>query len=160
MNATPSRRLLSLGAVWRRLAKREERNNPRRERVILSMTMASRRLAVIVALAAMLLRGLLPDGWMPSAQTGAPLIACPGQGPMHMHMPMAPGGSHGHTSPGHSSSVCPFAAVAHLSLPLANVPGAAPALIAFNFARIPAARVIAQARIYRSQSPRAPPRFA
>ena len=76
------------------------------------MTNALRSLAVTLALGAMLLRALLPAGWMP-APDGSSLVICTNDGPLRLspaHIPL-------HKGQQDHNSVCPFAAAAHLAAP-------------------------------------------
>jgi 2-hydroxychromene-2-carboxylate isomerase len=118
------------------------------------MHSAVRSVALALAVFAMVLRGLLPDGWMPAPGAGTPVIVCPGQSDMQA-MPM-----HGtplqHGLPLHRSHICPFAALAQLAT------HAAAPLVALSVAQrvahtpIPIAFVFT-ATSYRAQSPRGPP---
>jgi hypothetical protein len=73
------------------------------------VTAAFRSLAATLALAAMLMRGLLPAGWMPNPDgaAGSPIIICTMGGPQHVHPTHAPRDD--------SGKVCPFAVMAHLA---------------------------------------------
>jgi hypothetical protein len=105
----------------------------------------------ILAVLAMLLRGMLPDGWMPSTDTRAPLIICPMMGGT-MHVAPAHRGL-----PQHKNRICAFTA-SLAQLATASLPpiGAAPVSpIAASDLR-PGTLVFAAA-LYRRQSPRAPP---
>ena len=106
-----------------------------------------------LALAALILRALLPAGWMPDAQSGL-VICAPGTlGVIHHD------GAPGHSDGKMSQQECPFAAASHL----APAPDAAklvlPAFHAFaaetdsNYAASVSAR-------FTPQSPRGPPNFA
>ena len=78
------------------------------------MTSVFRSLAVTLALSAMLLRAVLPAGWMPDlAGTGAPLVICSVDG-LH-HVPKDPSRNHDDDH----GYACPFAAAAHLAPPQA-----------------------------------------
>ena len=114
------------------------------------MTATFRSLAATLALAAMLLRGLLPAGWMPNPDgvAGAPLIICTMGGPQHLHPAHAPQDN--------SGKVCPFAVMAHLA---AATPLAAIAQPVFTIWRVspPADFRRQMARRARSYSSRAPP---
>lgn len=75
--------------------------------------------AVHLALVAMLLRALLPAGWMPAVLTPAnasPFVICTIDGPLHpaKHDPSS--------GQGRMNTPCVFAAAAHLSPPLADAP--------------------------------------
>ena len=114
------------------------------------MTGVLRSLPIVLAISAMLLRALLPMGWMPSGDAHAPLIVCPMMGGMHA-VPGKP------SPPTHRNRFCPFtAALAQLSAP------AAPPLFSLprqNAASRPTMRIVAAAyaRPYRPQASRAPP---
>src|ERR1700761_12940 len=73
----------------------------------------TRQLAVSLALAAMLLRALLPDGWMPntgSAAAASPFLICSIDG-AHQRDGKTPADQERHHGP------CAFAAAGHLSPP-------------------------------------------
>ncbi|MGH6827615.1 MAG: DUF2946 family protein [Rhizomicrobium sp.] len=122
--------------------------------------------AVAVALAAMVLRALLPMGWMPNpAGFGqSPLIIClmdsgavaTSSMAMSKSMDMKGGTHHGQQN----GEACPFAAAPHLA-PSAMVAAAAEprSAEATRFPRAPVARQHGPA-FYSPQSPRAPPSFA
>ena len=76
------------------------------------MTAIVRSFAATLALSAMLLRAVLPAGWMPNlAGPGdAPLVICSVHGPLHLP-------SHDPAQNQHDDHMCPFAAVAHLAPP-------------------------------------------
>jgi hypothetical protein len=116
----------------------------------------SRQLAISLALCAMLLRALLPDGWMPaSAASGSPFEICSVDG-IHTggSKAPAPGQERGHTAP------CAFAAAGHLSPPaLAASAFAAPARF-FRVARVQIATRAPRTPPYRSNAARAPPAFS
>jgi len=112
---------------------------------------------VHIALVAMLLRAILPAGWMPdsASASGAAFVICTVNGPLRAAQDA---GKH---RPGQDdrrqNDVCPFAASVHLATPTVTAviapstqvsslaPGHAPARTVYNAAR------------YSSQSPRAPP---
>lgn len=84
--------------------------------------MKTARLAGLhIALAAMLLRALLPDGWMPAPPTHdanaqwIPFVICTGHGLVHLDG--APGSAHHDDDQSHRFAPCPFAAAAHLAAP-------------------------------------------
>jgi uncharacterized protein involved in copper resistance len=131
-----------------------------------------RRAAVCLAILAMVLRGLVPAGWMPNPEgmSKTALIICDmdetGMSKMDMsHMSgmdmpdkdQAP--THKQADDGHSQA-CPFAAAPHFA--------AVPTIVAlvvqsFQFTRTEAAdnfAQIASGRRHSSQSPRAPPSLA
>jgi len=110
---------------------------------------------VHLALVAMLLRALLPAGWMPAAISSAdasPFVICTVDGPLHAPAKHAP-------AQDHAGTPCIFAAAAHLSSPVAH-PGA-PLCIA-EWGRIdlaPRIEVALQPPHWRLNAPRAPPAF-
>jgi hypothetical protein len=110
-----------------------------------------RSVTVQLALAAMLLRALLPAGWMPSAEAGAPLVICT----MHGAMQIAPEPAK-HKAAG---EICPFAAAAALA-PAGKPPALALPQAIQAFATPLADRTVAALPARREpQSPRAPPRL-
>jgi len=115
------------------------------------MVAVIRPTAFILAVLAMLLRGLLPDGWMPSADTRAPLIICPMMGGM-MHVAPAHSGL-----PQHKNRICPFTAslaqLATVSVP----PIAAAPVSPIAASGLRPDTLVFAAALYRPQSPRAPP---
>jgi len=110
-----------------------------------------------VALAALILRALLPTGWMPDAQAGLTICSLE-TGPAVAHL----GTVHHDGAPGHSShgkadhQECPFAAAAHFAAPPQNVMLALPAVHAFAAAADQARAAVIAAR-FSPGSPRAPP---
>jgi hypothetical protein len=115
-----------------------------------------RSLAISLALCAMVLRALLPDGWMPNmaAGAGAPFIICSADGG-HMggKTPAAP-------TPERSHAPCAFAAAA----PLAPPAFAALVIAASHDATHLAAAFVqdspAIASAHRPNAARAPPAFS
>lgn len=88
------------------------------------MSRSIRIAAVHIALVAMLLRALLPTGWMPNNTGGpAPLIVCTGTGLVAItfdkdgtplkRTPIKSDATH--------RGICPFGAVAHLAPPNADI---------------------------------------
>jgi hypothetical protein len=122
--------------------------------------------AVYLALAAMMLRALIPAGWMPqtSPQHAALFVICTTQGMQQIALgddgkalPAAP-----HQQDGDAShAVCPFAvAGAHSAPPLAVAALPAPSLAA-AFVAAPVVDVASRdSRGYAPQTARAPPSFA
>jgi hypothetical protein len=114
------------------------------------MTSAFRSLAATLALTAMLLRAMLPAGWMPNPDgpAGAPLVICSLAGPQQAHP--------GHAPQDSSGKVCPFAVVAHLAAPQLPVTVAQPA---FTIWRSLAPAVYGPLAACRERAPsaRAPP---
>jgi hypothetical protein len=147
------------------------------------MRKSSRHTAITLALAAMVLRALLPTGWMPNPAGFAvsPLIICqmdmsvPVQ--MDMRMPMQmdmsapmdmdmsmPMDMHGGHSPGHdrqqNNETCPFAAAPHLAQASFYVPISEPTLATAAFSPFKLLHARADRAHYSPHSPRAPPSFA
>jgi len=110
--------------------------------------------AVLLALCGLMLRALLPAGWMPGPANAAPLIICAMDG-LHRINPV---GDHKQDPASHQDSqMCPFAAAAHLAppaMPYAVLPS-------FTFAaletRIPKQIVAANSAPDLTHGPRAPP---
>jgi hypothetical protein len=124
--------------------------------------------ATSAAVAAMLLRALLPEGWMPgTTASGMPeLVICMMDEPVpvmpmpmiakngKMDMPMPAHGDNGH----HES--CPFAAAPHVAAP-ASLPVLAEVSITATRFEAPDNFTRAKStRHYAPQSPRAPPSLA
>jgi hypothetical protein len=105
-----------------------------------------------VALAALILRALLPSGWMPDAQAGLTICAAT-LGVIHHD---GPPGQHDGKS---QQEECPFAAAAHVAPTPVAPQLALPAFHAFAAATDQAYAVALAAR-FTPQSPRAPPQAA
>jgi hypothetical protein len=140
--------------------------------------MAFRRAAVVLALAAMMLRGLMPAGWMPNPAGASEslFVICdmdqdmPGMGMAGMdmsHMDM-PGMSKmdmsdmDHGQPGKHSmdshqQACPFGAAPHVATSSHVVAFLPPSEIAAFAPHRSHERVAADTASYTPQSPRAPP---
>lgn len=78
-----------------------------------------------IAVAAMLLRALMPDGWMPApshrADAGwAPFVICTSNGLVQLHQ--APDSDRHEDDADHRYAPCPYAAAAHLASPQGAVP--------------------------------------
>lgn len=98
------------------------------------MRRLSRPVAAYMLLLAMLVRGLVPAGWMPASSGGAPLAICTLHG-----LQIVDTAPKGQPSPQRDTApaahdICPFAAAAHLTLgpaapaaPLPQVMAYAPA---------------------------------
>jgi uncharacterized protein involved in copper resistance len=132
-----------------------------------------RRAAVVLALAAMMLRALMPAGWMPNPAGASEslFIICdmdqdmPGMDMSHMsaadmaQMDM-PGMDHGssgkHSMDGHQQA-CPFGAAPHVATSSNLVALLLPSRVADFAAHRAQARVAADTASYTPQSPRAPP---
>jgi hypothetical protein len=115
----------------------------------------ARYAAAYVAILAMMLRALVPVGWMPSGIPGHTFTICTVDGFQRI-TPSHRTGDHD-PAPAHSNSVCPFAASAHFAPPVA-----APVLSAlpttFTTARFAASLSLpaGTARDW-NRAPRAPP---
>jgi hypothetical protein len=121
------------------------------------MRRSFRTAAVHLALVAMLLRALLPAGWMPSTVAGPSfLVIC------SMDAPVQHGDQHGqgqHTPDDgqHSHDECPFAAAPHIAPAGAVAQLAQPSYFG-RFSNPPGvAQADAKFSLYQPQSPRAPP---
>lgn len=118
---------------------------------------AFRSFAVLLALAAMLFRGLLPAGWMPGPNPAAPVVICP----MSMSgMAQMPAGGKPVKHDHGRADYCSFGATSHFA-PL-NSPVNAP-LPAVRTADIPLATHTGQLREKpgtTAHAARAPPAFA
>ena len=120
------------------------------------MTQHFRHIAVHLALAAMLLRAVMPVGWMPSAAAGSPLTICTMNGPVRMVL--GPDGTPIKQKPHHDT--CPFAAAPPLAELAAVAPVTAPSLLPVTAETVqPHGSVITAAR-HAPQSARAPPGIA
>jgi len=108
-----------------------------------------------LALAALILRALLPAGWMPDAQSGL-TICSPGTLGIIHHDGAGHDGRLGHSDGKMSQEECPFAAAPHLAGAPDMPKLALPAFHAFaaKTDRVYAASVSAR---FTPQSPRAPP---
>lgn len=109
-----------------------------------------------VALAALILRAMLPAGWMPDAHAGLTICSLD-TGPAIAHL----GTVHHDGTPDHSNNKtdhqeCPFAAAAHLATPPQTVALALPARHAFA-AETDQARAALIAARFTPGAPRAPP---
>src|SRR5689334_8134986 len=105
-----------------------------------------------LALVALILRALLPAGWMPDAQAGLTICAANTLGVIHHDS--APGHSEGKTS----QDQCPFAAAPQFASAPALPHLALPSVHEFAAATDRAYAVTVAARFH-PQSPRAPPHF-
>ncbi len=131
-----------------------------------------RRAAVCLALVAMVLRGLMPAGWMPNpdgAGTSLFVICDMDQGDMskmdmsHMDMSgmdmsaMDHDPAHKPSSDSHQHETCPFAAAPHVATPSAVVALSLPSLSEHFSPQLAGGRLAVQSAAYAPQSPRAPP---
>jgi hypothetical protein len=103
-----------------------------------------------LALAALILRALLPAGWMPDAQSGLVICAVSTLGVIHHD------GAPGHSDGKASQEECPFAAAPHFAATPDAPKLVLPAFHAFAAATDRAYAVAVSAR-FTPQSPRAPP---
>ena len=120
------------------------------------MTHNFRRAAVHLALAAMLLRAVMPVGWMPSAAAGSPLTICTMNGPIRMVL--GPDGNPIKQKPHHEA--CPFAAAPPLAELAAVAPVAAPSLLPVTAETVQPDGLVLAATRHAPQSARAPPGIA
>jgi Protein of unknown function (DUF2946) len=126
------------------------------------MTRTLKLAGVQIALVAMLLRALLPVGWMPdtAASADTPFVICTVNGPLQAaHLPDT--GKH---QPGHDDSrqndVCPFAASIHFATPAAVAVVAPSTQVAALAPLLLPVHAVRSATQYALQSPRAPPSLA
>lgn len=104
-----------------------------------------------LALAAMLLRAMMPAGWMPStdaAASGSPFVICT------MHGPLVPQKHDEHKS---SNDVCPFAAAAQLAEAGKPAVLALPSTAPTHIEPITQPVFVGLPARHTPQSPRAPP---
>lgn len=120
------------------------------------MISLSRSLALSLAMLAMVLRGLLPDGWMPDTDGSGRIVICTGHGPVRA----SPAHNRGHTLPNRGDKVCPFAAAAHHSPPLAFAAATQPTATGLRAARDPTDERLPARRLDAGHLPRAPPSLA
>jgi hypothetical protein len=122
-----------------------------------------RLVGVQFALIAMLLRALLPAGWMPNlaGQTSAPFIICSmddfavlalGEDGKPVKQQPDQNGDRSHEG-------CPFAAAPHLAPPAAQVAFGSSSLVHLGDYRIAQTQENRPIAGYAPQSPRAPPSF-
>jgi hypothetical protein len=117
-------------------------------------------IAVALALAATLLRALLPEGWMPNPAgvAGTPVVLCTMYGMEHIVLDAD--GNPAKPQDSKHSEVCPFAASAHLAPPAVQAAIAAPSQTA-NAAKLLPMREAQPSRVLRHAiNPRAPPSLA
>lgn len=112
---------------------------------------------VQIALVAMLLRALLPVGWMPGTADNAAtsFVICTVNGPVHAAH--APDGRKHSQDDSRQNDVCPFAASIHLATPAAVATVALSTQIAVIAFVQSSARTFRTAPRYALSSPRAPP---
>lgn len=117
------------------------------------MTTAARSSLLTLALCAMVLRALLPVGWMPDpgGMADGPLVICTMHGAHHI----SPGHRPAH-SPDEHGSICPFAAAAHFAPPQMAVAVAAP--VTFAWAPFPnLSQSAPRVSVNLAHEPRGPP---
>lgn len=110
------------------------------------------------AFAAMMLRALMPAGWMPSQNDagGSPLVICSINGPVHLVV--GRDGQPLKQAPSRHED-CPFAAAAHLAQTASVVATALPSQVSAPAYWTAHVAVVAGPPRYAVQSPRAPPDF-
>jgi hypothetical protein len=120
-----------------------------------------RHVAIHLALVAMMVRALLPPGWMPNpVGTGqSAFIICTMDGPVQ-----SAAKDHGPGKPtpddGRQHEACPFAAAPHFATPSVVAVLLLP-VISDNIAQREASRgLTSETAAYAPQAPRAPPSFA
>jgi hypothetical protein len=122
-----------------------------------------RHVGVQLALVAMLLRALLPAGWMPNSagQTSAPFVICTmdGSGFVALGEDGKPLKQQPDQNGDRSHEGCPFAAAPHLAPPAVQVAFGSSSLVYLGVARIAQAQSSRPVEGYAPQSPRAPPSF-
>lgn len=111
-----------------------------------------------LALAAMLLRALVPDGWMPNTtgSQGAPFAICTVNGPVVLGAAPDLSGRHAPTDTRHMD-VCPFAAAPHSAVFAPLVAPSLPSQIAYAIPFLSVGPAVAAARPHGPQTPRGPP---
>ena len=113
-----------------------------------------------LALVAMLVRALLPAGWMPDTTGQGPtaLVICTMNGPVLSNVPAS---EHKPVhDDGRQNDVCPFAASIHLATPAAAVAFAPSSSVAQISSLSFAVQCAFEPARHAPQSPRAPPSFA
>jgi hypothetical protein len=122
--------------------------------------MTRARLAALhLAVVAMLLRALLPAGWMPDATGATAFTICTMDSAGHHAEQQSPSnpipadGQHGHEE-------CPFAAAHHLAAPVVAIHLAAPSLAGRAADISHPVAALGPVAEYEPYSPRAPPHFA
>ncbi|MGD0189553.1 MAG: DUF2946 family protein [Rhizomicrobium sp.] len=114
-----------------------------------------------LALAAMVLRALLPAGWMPdtTATAGVAIAICSADGPVSLQVATADGAGKHDLGGGdaHHVDVCPFATAQHAATFAPFVADLLPAAIAVLAPPALQPRNVAGSPVYTPQSPRAPP---
>lgn len=119
------------------------------------MTQRFRLAAIHVALVAILLRAMLPVGWMPDAH--GITICSATLGLIHHDAPPGQGNGSDHQN---SHEECPFAAAPHAAVPISFVVLAVPSS-AFAWTRLPSNQhAVRDGLFYGPQAPRGPPQSA
>lgn len=124
------------------------------------MSSSLRHVGLCLALAATLLRALVPNGWMPNA-TGAPIASitlCTVNGPVKLGGPQDPAGKRAPSDAAHMD-VCPFAAAPHAAVFGSEIASVLPPQSIIAGFPVREAFEVESARPYALQSPRAPPLF-
>jgi hypothetical protein len=127
------------------------------------MTRRIRLAGVHIALAAMLLRALLPAGWMPNPtpSTGPAIVICTMDAATHLALE-SDGQPLKHPpdqNNDRSHETCPFAAVPHLAAPAGASVLPLPSLAASAAPDATHVHLTNGLALYTPQSPRAPPSF-
>jgi hypothetical protein len=122
-----------------------------------------RIVGVQIALVAMILRALLPAGWMPNptGSAGDPFIVCTMDGAAYLAIGAdgKPLKQQPDQNGGKSPDGCPFAAAPHLAPPMISAGVLPPSLTTFIETRTTRVKLGQVADSYTPQSPRAPPSF-
>ncbi len=126
------------------------------------MNHSFRTAAVHIALAAMLLRALMPAGWMPNADAaaGTPITICTMNGAVQIDLVADPLKKNHHQDNSRHHETCPFAAAPHMAQPAAITAFTLPSPIAMSEQFSAHRGVAGYALLYAPQIPRAPPRLA
>lgn len=115
--------------------------------------------ALHVAIIAMLLRALLPVGWMPDFSGAAAFTICTVDGSGH-HSDASSSGKPAPDDSRHSHDECPFAAVPHVAAPALAGHLSAPVPTGSEADALDHAGLSDLSRHYQPHSPRAPPHIA
>jgi len=124
------------------------------------MFLSLRHVGLHLALAAMLVRALVPDGWMPNTAgtPGIPFAICTVNGPVLLGRADGGTGKHAPNDAQHMD-VCPFAAAPHAAVFSPAIAPALPSSGLLAILSVPESIPAEPARPYAPQSPRAPPHF-
>ncbi|MDE2463858.1 MAG: hypothetical protein KGO02_09120 [Alphaproteobacteria bacterium] len=129
-------------------------------------TRAQMRLGLQLALAGMLLRALLPAGWMPASSFshGTWLEVCDGvahaQGRQAMNMVGMPPRPHQHQSDPGPHRLCPFAAAAHLGAAGSAMRLSPVVLLGWRLAQETLRHLVFGSVVLDAASPRGPPQLS